>query len=305
MRRHIINLVLLFLIGAVAALVWMRQDKPEPPPEPLIASQTEAIDRVGFRIPGGASVMAQRAESGWRLIEPVSAPADSGVINSLLSTARAPVSDRVAASEVELPQMGFDNPERYMVFDQTEIAFGAINPVTKKRYVLKGDTVLQISDPAGASSYHDHAKLVHKDVVPPGRTLVAVVLPQWTLERVDGSWQAQSRSDNTESVSAARAEAAGNAWASARAMWTSTPMESRGGPAESVELRFANGDEVRLGVIRGQQLLLRRPDFRVQYHVAKNLSGLLLDLEAPPEEPAGEATSATPPGEGVMAPAGG
>jgi len=305
MRRHIINLVLLFLIGAVAALVWMGEDKPEPPPEPLIADQTEGIDRVGFRIPGGASAMAQRAESGWQLVEPVSAPADTGVINSLLATARAPVSDRIPAAEVALSQMGFDNPERYMIFDDTEVAFGAINPVTKKRYVLKDDTVLQISDPAAASSYYDHAKLVHKDVVPPGQTLVGVVRPQWTLTREDGTWQAQPRSDGSQSVSAARAEAVGTAWAEARAMWTATPMQTSDGSAESVRLRFANGDTVALRAIRGQQLLLQRPDFQVQYHVAKNRTGLLLDLEAPPEEGASEAGSATPPGDGVMAPADG
>lgn len=304
MRRHIINLVLLFLIGAVAALVWMRQEEPEPPAEPLITKATETIDRVGFRIPGGASVMATRTDGGWRLIEPVSAPADTGVINSLLTTARAPVSDRIPAAEVELSQMGFDNPERFLIFDDQEIAFGAINPVTKKRYVLKGESVLQISDPAGASSYFDHAKLVHKDIVPPARTLTGIALSQWKLTREGDAWTVTSRRDDARRVSAERAQAAGDAWADARAMWTATPMNASNEASESVVLEFADGERVNLRAIRGQQLLLQRDDFRVQYHVAKNLAGLLLDLEAPPEDESG-ATSATPPGEGVMAPAGG
>lgn len=304
MRRHIINLVLLFLIGAVAALVWMRKEEPTPPPEPLLAKATEAIERVGFRIPGGASVMAERAGSGWRLIEPVSAPADTSVINSLLSTARAPVSDRIPAAEVELSQMGFDNPERFLIYDDQEVAFGAINPVTKKRYVLMGESVLQISDPAGASSYYDHTKLVHKDIVPPGRALTGIELSQWKLTRDDDVWTAKPRSDDARQVSAERAQAAGEAWAEARAMWTASPMNASNETSETVVLQFADGERATLRAIRGQQLLLQRDDFRVQYHVARNLTGLLLDLEAPPEEGAG-ATSATPPGEGVMAPAGG
>ncbi|MBY8964135.1 DUF4340 domain-containing protein [Algiphilus sp. NNCM1] len=303
MRRHIVNLVLLFLIGAVAALVWMRKEAPEPPPEPLLAESTESIQRVGFRIPGGETVMAARKNDGWRLTEPVSAPADNGVINSLLAAARAPVTDRIPAGEVDLSQMGFDQPERYMRFDDVEIAFGAINPVTKKRYVLMGDKVLQIRDPAGASSYHSHIKLVHKDVVPPGRKLVRVERPDWTLERDDDGWRAQRNGAAAEPVSTERAAAAGEAWTVARAMWTGEPNRDPETESESVVLHFAEGDSVELRAIRGQQLLLQRADFAVQYHVARNLTGLLLDLDAPPEDPA-EGGQSEPPGEGIMAPAG-
>ncbi|WP_420428021.1 DUF4340 domain-containing protein [Algiphilus sp.] len=303
MRRHIINLVLLFLIGAVAALVWMRQEPPAPPPEPLLAESTESIQRVGFRIPGGETVMAARSGDGWRLTEPVSAPADNGVINSLLAAVRAPIADRIPAQEVDLTQMGFDQPERYMQFDDVEIAFGAINPVTKKRYVLMDDSVLLIRDPAGASSYHSHVKLVHKAIVPPGRRLVRVERPGWTLHRDEEGWRVERRDGVAEPVSTERAEAAGEAWTEARAMWTAEPSRDPEVGEEKVVLHFADGEAVELVALRGQQLLLQRTDFAVQYHVARNLTGLLLDLEAPPEAGA-EGAQATPPGEGIMAPAG-
>ncbi|MHA7833761.1 MAG: DUF4340 domain-containing protein [Algiphilus sp.] len=303
MRRHIVNLVLLFLIGAVAALVWMRKEAPEPPPEPLLVENTESIQRVGFRIPGGETVMAARKNDGWRLTEPVSVPADNGVINSLLAAARAPIADRIPAQEVDLTQMGFDQPERFMRFDDVEIAFGAINPVTKKRYVLMGDSVLLIRDPAGASSYHSHIKLVHKDVVPPGKALVRIERPNWTLQHDADGWRGERRDESAEPVSIERAEAAGRAWAEARAMWTGEPRRDSAAEAETVVLHFADGETVELRAIRGQQLLLQRADFAVQYHVARNLTGLLLDLDAPPEA-AAEGGQAEPPGEGILAPAG-
>lgn len=303
MRRHIINLVLLFLIGAVAALVWMRKEPPTPPPEPLLVDTTEGIQRVGFRIPGGASVMAARSDDGWRLTEPVSAPADNGVINSLLAAARAPIADRIPAQEVDLTQMGFDQPERYMQFDDVEVAFGAINPVTKKRYVLMEDSVLLIRDPAGASSYHSHVKLVHKAVVPPGRRLVRIERPGWMLYRDEEGWRGERRDGSAEPVSTERAEAAGQAWTEARAMWTAEPSRDPDAERENVVLHFADGEAVELAAVRGQQLLLQRADFAVQYHVARNLTGLLLDLESPPES-SSEGAQAMPPGEGVIAPAG-
>ena len=46
MRKHLINLFLLFLVGAAAALVWV--ETRDAPPEPLIAKPTSDIQRTGF-----------------------------------------------------------------------------------------------------------------------------------------------------------------------------------------------------------------------------------------------------------------
>ena len=48
MHRHIVNLVLLFLLGAGAVLVW-RATQPEPTATaPLVTDQRDRIQRAGF-----------------------------------------------------------------------------------------------------------------------------------------------------------------------------------------------------------------------------------------------------------------
>ncbi|MGB0211465.1 DUF4340 domain-containing protein [Algiphilus sp.] len=300
MHRHIVNLVLLFLLGAGAVLVW-RATQPEPTATaPLVTDQRDRIQRAGFATPDGGRVLLERVANGWRLREPVDAPADPTEVNSLLSVASAAVHERFGLNEVDAADLGLDRPERRLFFDDTDIAIGAVNPVTRQRFVQVGDdTVAQIDDPAGAPRNATHANFVHKRIVAADRELTRIDLPRWIVEKRDASWSARARGhDGTRD--AARAAETAEAWRTARAMWTRPLDAVDAGSGEAVTLHFADGGSTALVAERGQQLILARPGYRVRYHVARNLAGVLLDLAAPPAAPETDPTT----GKGVMAPAG-
>lgn len=275
MRKHLINLVLLFLVGAAAAVVWM--ETRDRPPEPLIATPTAEIQRAGYERADGQRVMLERRDDGWWLSEPVVAPADPAEANRLLGVAEAGIAERFPVAAIEPSELGLAEPKYRLFFDGATVTVGGLNPVTRQRYLQRGDTVLQITDPAGLPPPSTHAQLVHKQILAGADApLVAVRIGDRQLRREAGQWQAQHPDRD---VSAEAAQAAGEAWASLRAMWVRAIDQGEPADEKAVELELGDGTRIALVAERGQQLLLRRPDYAVQYHVARNKAPLLLDFE--------------------------
>ena len=281
MRKHLINLFLLFLVGAAAALVWV--ETRDAPPEPLIATPTSDIQRTGFMREDGLRVMLERRSDGWWLNEPVVAPVDPAEANRLLGVAEAGIGERFPLSAVDAAELGLAEPKYRLRFDDAEIIVGGLNPVTRQRYLQREDTVLQVKDPAGLPPPSTHAQLVHKALLAGTESpLIAVRMGERTLRREDGQWPAHHPDQEIATETAA---AAGEAWASLRAMWTRAIDQGEAADEQAVELELGDGSRIALVAERGQQLLLRRPDYAVQYHVARNKVPLLLDFDDSAAEP--------------------
>lgn len=295
MRKHLINLVLLFLVGAAASIVWI--ETRDQPPEPLVATPRAQLQSAGFTREDGHRIMLERREDGWWLSEPVSAPTDPAEANRFLGVAESGIAERFPLSGVDAAELGLAEPRYRLHFDDIDIAVGGLNPVTRQRYLQRGEQVLQIQDPAGLPPPSTHARLVHKKLLAgEDSPLVAVRVGGAELERVDGEWRATHPEREIAPESAA---AAGAAWSGLRAMWTRSPDAGEAAKEQSVELALADGRRIALVAERGQQLLLRRPEYRVQYHVAKNEAGLLLDFETGPASDDSEEATV---GSGVVPP---
>lgn len=275
MRKHLVNVVLLFLVGAAAAVVW--KETRDRPPEPLVTTPTSELQRAGFEREDGMRVMLERRSDGWWLSEPVVAPADPAEANRLLGIAEAGVAERFPLSAIDPEELGLAAPKYRLRFDDAEIAVGGLNPVTRQRYLQQGDTVLQITDPAGLPPPSTHAQLVHKQLLAGADSpLVAVRIGDRVLRRKEGQWRAEHPQ---REIDEGAAHAAGTAWESLRAMWTRAMDEGDAEDERAVELVLGDGSRIALVAERGQQLLLRRPDYAVQYHVARNRAALLLDFD--------------------------
>lgn len=290
MRKHIINLGLLFLIGAAAAIVWM--ETRDTPPEPLIATPQDALQHAGFEREDGYRVALQRREDGWWLSEPVETMADPAEAIRLLGVAGAGIQERFPISAVDLTELGLSEARYRLRFDDTEVIVGGLNPVTRARYLRIGDQVLQIRDPAGLPPPNSHALLVHKQLLAGSPSLQGIDTPAGSLELAEGRWR-----DPSGRLSAERAQQVGEAWQALRAMWVRALDDDDRSEGEEVTLQLADGRRIALLAIRDQQLLLQRPGIAAQYHVARNKAPLLLDFKDPGDE-APDAQA----GEGVMAP---
>lgn len=282
MRRRLpLNLTLAALAaGLIAVLVLDRP--PEDAAAPITGLERDAIDRVTIHYPDAKSIRLTRGDRGWRLKAPVSARAEASSVAQILRLAGFESRQAMPANEVKPADIGLEPPQQTVVVNDTRIELGAVQPIDNRRYARVGDTVHLIDEPNMRALDADYADLVARRLLPEDAEITGIELPGATLTPTDqGGWSvtpdsadrgadaAQTAVDawkRTEALSVKSAEAAGDGEVSGRAVVTT---------AEHGELVF----EV---LQRQPQLLLRRPDLGVVFHVAGNQAAPLLDM-TPPE----------------------
>lgn len=115
------TIVLLVLLLGVGGYLLYTRDKSETPPKPvehtLLDIKSDDITRFVITDPEGKKIAAQKTSEGgepavWKLTEPVSAPAESYKVSSLLDSLTSLKSTaEVAATGSDAPATGLDKPQ--------------------------------------------------------------------------------------------------------------------------------------------------------------------------------------------------
>lgn len=286
-RRTLLNLLLLAAAAMLTALLWLDREE-EAPPEPLTALSRDAITHVRVGYPGAPDVVLERADGGWRLTEPVASRAEGSEVVQILRLAEAEVRRQYPADQIEPAGAGLEQPPYTVVFtddkgERVDIALGHAAPLGNARYARIGDTVYLIPEPNVRALDAEFSDLVAHDLLAGDAEIEEIELPGATLTRTaTGGWTvapegADRGADATQKTV--------DAWRHARALWIKPDAEAQAGGASAkpegrVRLRLTGGAVKELMVVtRKPQLVLRDPALGVDYHVAANQAGPLLDME--------------------------
>ncbi len=275
--RVLVNLALLALAVGLAALIWLDPWRQEPPAEErLSAIDPGTVDSLRIERPKQAPITLERAGSGWRLWSPISLPANPYRVAALLAIASAPVHDAFRAEGNDLQQFGLDPPKVKLLLDQHEFRIGDSEPLRGFRYVHYGPDVHLVSDSffhhllATAAAFVDPAP-IGSDV-----RVESIALSNATLRLEEGRWQVDPAD---LALSAEAAERLAGAWSSARATSVKA-FESGLDWSGEVRIRLdGEPDPLRFVVARVRhELVLGRPDLKIQYHFPKQAGLALLTL---------------------------
>lgn len=278
-QRTSLNIILVIAVVGLAALLWFDRDIEKPKP-PITKLKRSAIHTVELRYPDAPTVKLQRGDGGWRLTAPVAARAETSEVKQILRLAEATPKHSYPADEIDASETGLDKPRQTVIFDgNTTIALGDTDALEDQRYARVGDTVYLINPPTKQAVDADYSNLVARRLLPKGVKLSQIELPQATLTRNGkGGWAVSPKSRDK---GADAAQWTADAWGDARALWIKPAQPQR--KAEStVRVHTVKGQTLAFDVVaRKPQLILRRPDLDVAYHVAANQAGPLLDMEHP------------------------
>lgn len=145
-RRWIINLALVAVALGLALAARLEHDR-ERLATTLTAMQPEAIQGLTLQRPGEPLIrMVRNDDSGWRMLEPFSAPAASLAIGKLLSISATVVHRSIPAAAADLSQLRLDPPLISLRLDDLELRIGTTEPVDERRYIQIGDMVHLIDD---------------------------------------------------------------------------------------------------------------------------------------------------------------
>ncbi|BCO32649.1 hypothetical protein TspCOW1_27520 [Thiohalobacter sp. COW1] len=273
--RSLVNVVLLLLVAALAALVYLRPGTQTADSTSLTRLDPAQVQSIRIDNDRGRIELV-RHDGGWQLREP-DLPADAFQAKILLNLLNQPSQRQYPLAEIDPADIGLDPPRLVLHYDDAELRLGGTEPLQDLRYVQYGDTVHLIEDRvlnllgAGASD------LVSRRLVPAGTELQRLALPEFTLARTDtGGWAVKP---DRPDISADRLQRLVDTWRTTQALWVG---EDKGGPLQGeVELTFADGERIRYGIRRSEaDFVLVREKPGLAYHLGTQQAGRLLELDA-------------------------
>lgn len=272
-RRTWLNV---WLAAALAVLVWVVWQEPGHAPKPAAKLTTLSPDSVAqVTLVNGSGTLKLTKQGGrWQVQAPYEIAANPVRVADLLQVAMAESHAQFSAAGKDPAAFGLAEPAITLRLDGTELKFGSTTPVDQRRYVQIGDTIHLIDDQYGFDLGADAAAYVSRDLVPQGKQLAAIRLPDLSLSRgADGSWAATPAPPGT---SAAALQALADAWRDAQALRVA-PYDKRPGQG-TVTLTIAGGQaplhyEI---IARAPELILARADLGLQFYLPKDDAARLL-----------------------------
>lgn len=300
--RTLLNLVLLAVVGVLVALVVVEPGKKAPAPEPKVtALARDAVTSIRIEHPAGKgeAVELAKVNGHWRLKSPIDFPAGDFRADTLAAQAEAESHSRFPATADALAKFKLDTPAVTLLLNGERLAYGDTAPINHYRYLLHGDTVHLTDDTAYFQLIRDWQGLVDTKLLPGEAKVTALAIPGHTLRRGDNGWQVEPELAGLSADEPVRLAAA---WQEAQAVqvrpYTPPAPDQTPAPAEKVTVeREGEAPVAFLVVKRAPELVLARPELKLQYHLTGNRSDELLDLKAEKKDAAAdaEAKPAEPP----------
>jgi hypothetical protein len=293
-RAWLVNLLL--LVG-VAGLAWYALYRPKQDEEPkykISSLSAASVQRIRIEPREGQPVTLEKRGGSWFLTAPLEARADRTQVERLLDLVTATSREKLAATD--LARFELDQPRLKIIFDGQTLAFGVINTLSQDQYVLSGDSVYMVSSYFASVVPTRPDRLLTHALFREGEKQVGFRLKDFALVQKDGKWTLSPEpAEDKDKPSADDLNRWVDEWRFASSLITQ-PASARK-PIEQIQVQLADGKTLSLGVLQKQpELILVRPDEKLQYQFSAENGRRLLARPAPSPSPAPDSTS------GVKAP---
>jgi len=277
-KRLWLNLSLAALAAILALFVYLHRAPPaEPAPPALTQLQSDDVRQITLSRKGEADIVLEHRGPAWRMTRPLQVPANQPRIDALLAILSQPSYGRFPAASMDLASIGLAPAQVSLSFDGLQIAFGATEPLNKRRYVLLDGQVQLIDDDNYYSVIAQLNHYISLHLLNGDEQLSSISLPRLRLHKAGQGWKLDTGQTPRLGDDVMRLV---QTWQSASALEVqpADPARARGRPV--VELGLA-GDRppIRLAILSTRpDLLLLRPDERLLYRFTDHQAAQMLQL---------------------------
>lgn len=285
-KRVLLNIWLAVALLVLVWVVWQEPGHaPKSPPVKLTSLSPAAINKLIITNHNGSIALAKQ-DGLWRLTQPFEIAANGVRVDDVLDVVKAESLSQFPAAGRDLSEYGLAKPAVRLRLNDTEIQFGGLTPIGQQRYVKLGDTIHLIADRYMIELTGDAAAWVNRNLVPSGKQIVALKLPDVKLTRDDkGKWSAEPASGN---ISEDAVKTLVHEWSDTQALRVA-PYEKHADQGEVIIEITGATQPLRYHIIaRKPELILARPEVGLQFYVASEQADRLLSLKM--SKPAATAT---------------
>ena len=264
-KNNILNLVLFLVVISLASIIYFSEEV-NTELDRLTALDVADISSISIQHNSNTTAITKQADGHWQITRPVNIAANDFRINSVLELVSAPVHSRYPVNEINLANIGLDNPVTTIKFDELSIAFGIVNPATELRYLRLGDFIYTIEDAYYPLLSSHFGTLVSLNLLAKNSRIVKLILVNQTISRDDkGLWQSNI------DISADRINETIEHWQENQAFGVHSYIERE--PLGEVFIYLDNLQQPVSFIITDTEpwLIITRPELGLEYH---------LDIEA-------------------------
>lgn len=249
------------MLGLGAFLLLTDEDKSHEHQQPITLTQISAdtIDTITIERQNMEDIIFRKKEAYWYMQAPFSLPANSTRIALLLEILQASSYRKFSAADNDLTPFMLALPMVSITFNDTRLSFGDSSPLEEKlRYVLLDDTVHIIYDHFFHYLQSSPTLFISPKLIPTNVVLAAIRFPYVTIRGTN--CQAHQKIIN--------------AWSQAEAV--SIRRYENIEPIDRIIMDFTTGEAITFDIISDKpNLILARPDKKIQYYIADQVSSKL------------------------------
>ncbi len=292
-KRWLVNLGLLLLIGGIVAFLYLRPQDGHGGARPHEVSNLRIGDFSQLRVefPTKAPVIFEKIDGYWHIVKPYKARADQMSVQRILSIVAAVSQEKFPAEDLE--RFGLDQPKVKLKMDNEEFIFGTYNPVSGEQYVAYQDAVYLVESAYSESAGVQVTEMIDKSPLKPTEKVAGfnfARLEQWedirlNVDLENGKWKAST--DKAKPVADEMNEWLETTWIRSAATSVEPYTPNRNATYPSFEVKLEGGGKVHFDKLQeSPELLLGRPDEGMIYHFAPDLGFAMLNppLHIPREE---------------------
>jgi hypothetical protein len=288
-RTWVVLLLLALAVAGLSLFVYTSQSNaPEGEAHALSALKAADVKRMRVEVMSAAAddpakspasaeaaerehaIDLERTEQGWRMTAPIPARAEAAQVERLLGVLDARSVARYPAKD--LARYGLDRPPVALVLNDERFSVGGVNTVTHEQYVLAGDAVYAVPLAQRVVIPRNAESLLARSLFAPGETPVRLELETFTASLHDGKWTFAPLDEEPGPDER-------NGWVAAWRQANATRVAPHDGrkPISTVTVTLQDGRALPFGVLqREPELVLLRPDERLQYHFFADIGKRLL-----------------------------
>jgi hypothetical protein len=274
-QRLLINLLLIVLIGGLAYAGFHFDAKNAAETKPTI-SELSPDDVQSIEIEAGdLRLRLKRGIEGWDLESPINWPANDTIVGRLLSILNLETSALADAADVDLAQLGLQQPQMSIRFNDTLLQFGTTNNIGARRYVMQGTTLYLLPDVHLAFITEGLSALVDRRLLPRRAEITSLQLPDLEI-RLDENkhW----RSNRAVEITQARMVQLVENWQELQAIRTSH-FDLELMPRQLIEINLADGQALEfLLMSEDPEIVIAHPNIGLQYHFRSHYYDQLISI---------------------------
>ncbi|MGH8507416.1 MAG: DUF4340 domain-containing protein [Gammaproteobacteria bacterium] len=284
-----LNAILLAVLSVLVFVVISEPGKQADAPRPKISSiAPQSVNSIRITRPGGEIVELQKEAGHWLLKQPFSVRANEPRIQSLLDFLAGESQNAFPAKDHALKRFGLAESALRLQFDDSLFAFGEVNPLSGRRYVLHGDTIHLTGDTIYSTLAGAAEELASPRLLEEGTEPVKLSLPKWVLSRgAKGHWTV---SPPDPRISSDALKKLVDEWRNAQA--STVRRRQKRASQGTVRIEFQAGPPVQFEIrAKNPEFILVRSDLDLEYAMSTETGQRLLEPQrstkplAPPKKP--------------------